>query len=73
MLALEGVEIVQDDWRMTADLELPTGSSTALIGPSGSGKSTLLDAVAGFVRAGARAHPLGRAGHHRRCRRRSGR
>jgi thiamine transport system ATP-binding protein len=50
MLALEGIEIVQDDWRMTADLELPTGSTTALIGPSGSGKSTLLNAVAGFVR-----------------------
>ena len=49
MLALEGIEIVQDDWRMTADLALAAGSSTALIGPSGSGKSTLLDAIAGFV------------------------
>jgi thiamine transport system ATP-binding protein len=49
MLALEGVEIVQDDWRMTADLALPAGSSTALIGPSGSGKSTLMAAIAGFV------------------------
>ena len=49
MLALEGVEIVQDDWRMTADLSLPAGSSTALIGPSGSGKSTLMSAIAGFV------------------------
>ena len=49
MLALEGVEIVQDDWRMTADLVLPAGSTTALIGPSGSGKSTLLNAIAGFV------------------------
>jgi thiamine transport system ATP-binding protein len=50
MLALEGVEIVQDDWRMTADLSLARGSSTALIGPSGSGKSTLLNAIAGFIR-----------------------
>src|SRR6188472_4024626 len=49
MLALEEVEIVQDDWQMTADLVLPAGSTTALIGPSGSGKSTLLNAVAGFV------------------------
>ena len=49
MLRLEAVEIVQDDWRLTADLALEAGSSTALIGPSGSGKSTLLSAIAGFV------------------------
>jgi thiamine transport system ATP-binding protein len=49
MLALERVEIVQEDWRMTADLALPAGSATALIGPSGSGKSTLLNAIAGFL------------------------
>lgn len=49
MLAFEGVEIAQEGWRMTADLALPGGSSTALIGPSGSGKSTLLAAVAGFI------------------------
>ncbi len=48
MLRLEGVEIAWPDWRLTADLALPAGSSTALIGPSGSGKSTLLNAIAGF-------------------------
>jgi thiamine transport system ATP-binding protein len=49
MLRLEGIEIVQDDWRMTADLALAAGSTTAIIGPSGAGKSTLLNVVAGFV------------------------
>ena len=42
MLRLEALEIVQEDWRMTADLTLAAGSATALIGPSGAGKSTLL-------------------------------
>ena len=49
MLALEAVEIVQDDWGMVADFTLERGSTTALIGPSGSGKSTLLAAIAGFI------------------------
>ena len=49
MLTLERLEIVQGDWRLTADLTLATGSATAVIGPSGSGKSTLLAAIAGFV------------------------
>lgn len=49
MLRLEGVEIVYDDWRLTADLTLDRGSVTALIGPSGAGKSTLIAAIAGFV------------------------
>jgi iron(III) transport system ATP-binding protein len=33
------------------DLEVPTGSLTAVLGPSGSGKTTLLRVVAGFERA----------------------
>ena len=33
------------------DLELESGTFTALIGPSGCGKSTLLNAVAGFTAA----------------------
>lgn len=49
MLRLEDVEIVQDDWRMTADIALGAGTATALMGPSGSGKSTLLHAIAGFI------------------------
>ena len=49
MLRLEGVEIAQENWRLTADLALAAGSSTALIGPSGAGKSTILNAIAGFV------------------------
>ena len=32
------------------DLEVPSGSITAVLGPSGCGKTTLLRAVAGFVR-----------------------
>jgi thiamine transport system ATP-binding protein len=49
MLELEDVEIVQDDWRMTADIAIEAGTATALMGPSGSGKSTLLSAIAGFL------------------------
>jgi thiamine transport system ATP-binding protein len=49
MLRLDGLEIVQGDWRMTADLALAPGSATALLGPSGSGKSTLLAVIAGFL------------------------
>ena len=49
MLVLEGVVVAQEDWRLTADLVLEEGSSTAVIGPSGAGKSTLLDVIAGFV------------------------
>jgi thiamine transport system ATP-binding protein len=49
MLRLDGLEIVQGDWRMTADLAIPQGSATALLGPSGSGKSTLLAVIAGFL------------------------
>jgi thiamine transport system ATP-binding protein len=49
MLALEGIEIRQDNWRMTADVAFETGSATALIGPSGAGKSTLLNLIAGFL------------------------
>ena len=49
MLTLDGLEIVQGDWRMAADLALEAGSATALLGPSGSGKSTLLAVIAGFL------------------------
>ncbi len=49
MLRLEGIEVVQGDWHLTADFALAGGSSTAMIGPSGSGKSTLLATIAGFL------------------------
>jgi len=48
MLTLERLEIVLDDWRLSADLYVPTGARVALLGPSGAGKSTLLNAIAGF-------------------------
>src|ERR1700750_2157669 len=35
------------------DLEVPTGSLTAILGPSGSGKTTLLRLLGGVERAGA--------------------
>jgi len=41
------------------DLEVRTGSLTAILGPSGSGKTTLLRIVAGFERAGAGTITLG--------------
>lgn len=47
MLELQGVEIVQDDFRLTADCRFGDGF-TALIGPSGAGKSTVLNTIAGF-------------------------
>jgi thiamine transport system ATP-binding protein len=49
MLALEGVVITYEDWRLTADFTIAAGSTTAIIGPSGAGKSTLLDTIAGFI------------------------
>ncbi len=48
MLTLEGLDIVQDDFRLTADWSVPTGTRVAIIGPSGGGKSTLLSAISGF-------------------------
>jgi len=41
------------------DLEVPTGSLTAILGPSGSGKTTLLRLLAGFERADAGTITIG--------------
>ncbi|MDG1169293.1 MAG: ATP-binding cassette domain-containing protein [Sulfitobacter sp.] len=49
MLRLEGFEIVQGTFRLTADMVLEQGQKYAVIGPSGAGKSTLLGALCGFV------------------------
>lgn len=49
MLRLEGVEIRQGGFRLTADWQVPRGARVALIGPSGAGKSTLLAVIAGFL------------------------
>lgn len=48
MLRLEGLDLRQDDFRLTADWQVPQGARVALIGPSGAGKSSLLSAIAGF-------------------------
>lgn len=50
MLRLEGLELAQGDFRLRADLEVPCGTSVAVMGPSGGGKSTLLAAIAGFLK-----------------------
>ena len=49
MLTLEGVELAQGAFRLSADFAVKAGSQVAIIGPSGAGKSTLLAAVAGFL------------------------
>ncbi|MGX9352055.1 thiamine ABC transporter ATP-binding protein [Shimia sp. W99] len=49
MLTLEGVSIVQDDFRLSADFSVDDGARVAVIGPSGAGKSTLLSLIAGFL------------------------
>ena len=49
MLRLEQVEIVQDAFRLRADVTVAQGARVGVIGPSGAGKSTLLGAIAGFV------------------------
>lgn len=48
-LTLEALTLTQGTFTLSADSQLPTGTTTALIGPSGCGKSTLLAALAGFL------------------------
>ena len=49
MLRVEGAEVAQGDFRMSASMALEQGQKYAVIGPSGAGKSTLLGALCGFV------------------------
>lgn len=45
------------------DLEVPPGTSTAIVGPSGSGKTTLLSVIGGLLRpSGGRARAVDGAG-----------
>ena len=49
MLRLEGLELAQGGFRLSANLEVPRGAAVAVMGPSGGGKSTLLAAISGFL------------------------
>jgi len=49
MLKLENCRILNGGYAVEADLEIQSGSCTAVIGPSGAGKSTLVEAIAGFL------------------------
>ncbi len=49
MLQLEAVTLVQTDFSLAADWQVPAGERVAVIGPSGAGKSTLLSLIAGFL------------------------
>ncbi|WP_308917400.1 ATP-binding cassette domain-containing protein [Jannaschia sp. LMIT008] len=49
MLTLADVTVRLGGFTLRADLDVPPGGITAVIGPSGSGKSTVLNAIAGFV------------------------
>ena len=49
MLCVDNLVINLENFRLTADFEIETGSHIAIVGPSGAGKSTLLNALAGFI------------------------
>ena len=49
MLTLDGLQVEQDGFHLSADWSVAKGARVAIIGPSGAGKSTLLAAIAGFV------------------------
>ncbi|WP_341212583.1 ATP-binding cassette domain-containing protein [uncultured Limimaricola sp.] len=53
MLRLEGLEIRQGEFGLSADWALEDGAVCAVMGPSGGGKSTLLATIAGFLAPGA--------------------
>lgn len=49
MLRLDGLDLRQGEFRLSADWQADEGARIAVIGPSGGGKSTLLSAIAGFL------------------------
>ncbi|MFN3824526.1 MAG: ATP-binding cassette domain-containing protein [Pseudorhodobacter sp.] len=49
MLRLDGLELRQGEFRLTANWQVPAGARIAVIGASGGGKSTLIAAIAGFL------------------------
>jgi thiamine transport system ATP-binding protein len=49
MLRLDGLEIRQGEFSLSADWALEDGAVCAVMGPSGGGKSTLLATIAGFL------------------------
>ncbi|MEM9465500.1 MAG: zinc ABC transporter ATP-binding protein AztA [Actinomycetota bacterium] len=56
-LTIRGLEVRYGDHLALrdVDLDVPTGTSLAVVGPNGSGKSTLLNAIAGVVTPSAGA------------------
>lgn len=48
MLTLEGIDIRQDEFRLTAEFKVDDRALVAVVGPSGAGKSTLLNVISGF-------------------------
>lgn len=54
-------EIAVGSFRLSADLTVPSGAQTAVLGPSGGGKSTLLAAIAGFQALASGALAIGGA------------
>lgn len=61
MLTLEGLQITQDDFRLSAEWTVAAGTRVAIIGPSGGGKSTLLAVICGFTPATGRVFWRGEA------------